>query len=251
MSMLFAMASAISLSFNLHFEMISNMIALVDRHTSLFQFLIVWLMHLLIPLSLVILVVGTTRHAFHKNKLPTVPGPLSLTRPSFNKAFAYQGASRSSASGNTSSGTRFTSSDAKSTFSGADSSFSEEADPSVENAASSNGTAKDSIVDPDGAFIDPDLAEIVSRSSDQTSSVSDEDASLSSTDKTAETGNKDAENNTPVSAPGFLVPILTFLSYLDYQFARFGDFLLCKFFRKRSIIDIFMVGMTFVGFLLL
>ncbi|MBO4474544.1 MAG: hypothetical protein J5750_06490 [Clostridiales bacterium] len=129
MAMLFSLACTISLSFNLEFDMISNQLALVDRHTSVFQFMILWLIHLLIPLALILLVVFTERHAYRRNQLPLTPAPLALTRPATS--------------------------------------------------------------------------------------------------------------------------LKTVFRLLDYYFARFGDFLLCRFFRKRSIIDIFMVGMTFVGFMLL
>ena len=63
--------------------------------------------------------------------------------------------------------------------------------------------------------------------------------------------NNESEDRNMASKPKFLLMIATFFSLLDYHFARFGDMLLCRFFRKRSIIDIFMVGMTFVGFMLL
>ena len=73
MAMLFSLSCAIALSFNYNFDMISNSIKLVDRHTSLFQFMILWLIHILVPLALVVLVIFTKRQAFKRNKLPVTP----------------------------------------------------------------------------------------------------------------------------------------------------------------------------------
>ena len=81
MAMLFSLSCAIALSFNYNFDMISNSIKLVDRHTSLFQFMILWLIHILVPLSLIALVVFTERHAYKRTKLPALPAPLDLKRP--------------------------------------------------------------------------------------------------------------------------------------------------------------------------
>ena len=53
------------------------------------------------------------------------------------------------------------------------------------------------------------------------------------------------------STPRLLLMIISFFRLMDYHFARFGDMLLCKFFRKRSIIDIFMVGTSIVGFMMI
>ncbi len=51
--------------------------------------------------------------------------------------------------------------------------------------------------------------------------------------------------------PGFLARILLLFKTLDYYLATFGDFLMTKFFNKRSIIDVFMVGMSVVGMMMI
>ena len=189
MAMIFSIACAVALSFNYNFDMISNSIKLVDRHTSLFQFMIVWLVHLLIPLALIVLVVSTERHAFKKNRLPTLPAPLDLKKPS-----AWD-----SSSGKTKAAFR---------------------------------TVDMSSIDPD----DPDMVSgsvEVEKSSDDAIEEFSEDAS--------DSGYEERQR------PRFL----TFFALLDYYFAKFGDFLLCKFFRKRSIIDIFMVGLSIVGMMMI
>ncbi|HOO61094.1 MAG TPA: DUF2298 domain-containing protein [Bacillota bacterium] len=59
MSLLFFLSNLASFLFNNNFDMISNEISTPTNHTSLFQFFIVWFVHVLIPLALIILVVLT------------------------------------------------------------------------------------------------------------------------------------------------------------------------------------------------
>ncbi len=214
MSMLFSLASTISLSFNLEFEMISNQIALVDRHTSVFQFLILWLVHLLIPLSLIVLVIFTERHAYRKNRLPLTPAPLILTKPALFPSRSKKTLHRVPRN----------SSDTEVSASGASVS---DTDPDM---------------DPDTAS-DPDtVSEIVSLANTKPGKSLDasSDPSFTSSEDALEEEDLDDTSSGRFS-------LLALLAFFDYQFARFGDFLLCRFFRKRSIIDIFMVGMSFVG----
>lgn len=51
--------------------------------------------------------------------------------------------------------------------------------------------------------------------------------------------------------PGLLGRLLLLLKTLDYYLARFGDFLMTRFFNKRSIVDIFMVGVSVVGMMMI
>ncbi|MBR5936875.1 MAG: hypothetical protein IKZ90_01230 [Clostridiales bacterium] len=219
MAMLFALSSTIALSFNFHFDMISNMIALVDRHTSLFQFMIVWLIHILLPLSLVILVVSTKRHASSKSKLPVLPAPISLKRP--DMATAY--------------GERIEKNDSKERKQKKeeDGSFAEE---------------EETIL-----MQDPDTGEEIAVKKEKTSVIEKTELSekISKEDTTEKEESSDEAPEAKRSIPRFLRILGTFFALWDYHFARFGDMLLCRFFRKRSIIDIFMVGMTVVGALLL
>ena len=213
MAMLFSASSLISLSFNSHFEMISNFIAPVDRHTSVFQFLIVWFVHLLIPLSLVVLVIATRRQGIAKEKKPILPDPLSLKKPDRPIAYSYAGkASSDSASGD----------------------FSE-------------NSSSDPDMDPDA---DPDIApEAEEGIKVSFPKRSDKASAAKASEKEAEPSEEsfEPENDTPR-----LFLLLGYLfNMLEYGFAKLGDNLLCRFFRKRSIVDIFMVGMTFVGIMLL
>ncbi len=203
MSMLFSIASLISLSFNLKFEMISNFIALTDRHTSLFQFTILWLIHFLIPLALIVLVVSTKRHKYKKNLLPILPAPLPLVKP----AMDFKKEKNS------------------------DTTSSEDEDSHIEKSDSDDRSA-----DPDLDF-DPDT--VVNKAHIHRA----QDAS-SDPDVNGGTSDEDAD-------PSFLARIALLFRTLDYYFAKFGDFLLCKFFRLRSIVDIFMVGMSFVGMMMI
>ncbi|MBO4494400.1 MAG: hypothetical protein J5752_00915 [Clostridiales bacterium] len=209
MSMLFTIASFISMTFNLNFDMISNSIALVDRHTSLFQFTIVWLIHILIPLALVVLVIATKRHKYKKNLLPVLPAPLSFTKPAMDfkkeRAEASEAVEAADASDNASA--------------------SEDAEGEADSASS----------DPDADF-DPDVVVAQAHIHRAKSKSSDPDLE---------------ENSDEDSDPSFIARIALLFRTLDYYLAKFGDFLLCKFFRLRSIVDIFMVGMTFVGFMML
>ncbi len=201
MSMLFSLSCFVALSFNYNFDMISNSIKLVDRHTSLFQFMIVWCTHLLIPLALVILVVCTERHAFKKNKLPVLPAALALTRPSKVRR--------------------------KSDLPEMTSASSKEADTDIEAS-----DAVEEIADPD----DPDIIDIKPvRVPASGSKVKPEPEYIYE----------------DTCMPKFILAIIYFFKLMDYHFARFGDMLLTKFFRKRSIVDIFMVGMSVVGFMMI
>lgn len=57
MSFLFTSASLLSLPFQSQFEMISNAIGLVKNHTSLYQFIILWSVHILLAFSLIVLTI--------------------------------------------------------------------------------------------------------------------------------------------------------------------------------------------------
>lgn len=219
MSMLFSLASAVALSFNAHFEMISNFIALTDRHTSLFQFLIVWLVHLLIPLALVILVVATRRYGIGKERAPALPDPLPLVRPYPKKSLQTKEESGKKVSRKT---------------------------PNEKSVAETVSAASLEVAeDPD--FDDPDL---LSLGESELSTVDESVETFSHADVAPDIDTFDhGSEDDPVSSD--TPRLLVFFTFLEYWFAKFGDFLLCKFFRKRSIIDIFMVGMAFVGFMLL
>ncbi len=202
MAMLFSLSCAIALSFNYNFDMISNSIKLVDRHTSLFQFMILWLIHILVPLSLIALVVFTERHAYKRTKLPALPAPLDLKRP--DRAEASSKKHTSSRSSVRSS--RIT---------------ALEDDPDMSADEIGSIVTNDTSSDPDTGVIDE---------------ASDDSA---------------FEEEEGSSTPRLLLMIISFFRLMDYHFARFGDMLLCKFFRKRSIIDIFMVGTSIVGFMMI
>jgi uncharacterized membrane protein len=208
MAMFFSISFFVALSFNYNFDMISNSIKLVDRHTSLFQFMIVWFIHILIPLALLILVVSTERHAFKKNRLPLLPAPLRLSRPKKIRSMSDR---------------------PKMGF--VYSMESPEDDTEPEEPA-----VIEEIVESD----DPDLIDV-------DTSVRPAHASKSSSKAPVE----EEFDYEETSAPKFILAILYFFKLMDYHFARFGDMLLCKFFRKRSIVDIFMVGMGFVGFMMI
>ena len=202
MAMLFSLSCAIALSFNYNFDMISNSIKLVDRHTSLFQFMILWLIHILVPLALIALVVFTERHAYKRTKLPALPAPLDLKRP--DRAEASSKKHTSSRSSVRSS--RIT---------------ALEDDPDMSADEIGSIVTNDTSSDPDTGVIDE---------------ASDDSA---------------FEEEEGSSTPRLLMMIISFFRLMDYHFARFGDMLLCKFFRKRSIIDIFMVGTSIVGFMMI
>lgn len=205
MALLFAFSSMIALSFNYNFDMISNSIKLVDRHTSLFQFMIVWLIHILVPLALILLVIFTKRQAFKRNKLPVTPAPLDLMRPA---TYAQ--------------------------LSGSESAFAKE-DRSVRKVEI------DFSDDPD--IDDPDFAAEAIRNTAE--KAQDKDIS----EELPEVSEK--ERSESKTFPKLILAIVCLIRFLDYQFARLGDTALCRFFRKRSIIDIFMVGMTVVGMMML
>ena len=194
MAMIFSMSNLVSLTFNLNFEMISNSIALTDRHTSPFQFTVVWMVHILIPFALFLLVVFTKRHAYKKTPLPVLPDPLTLSRPHFGSSSGREHTAPS--------GVRKVS-----------------IDPDIQEPSDET--------DPDGAT--EEYTEIAGNEAQAKIEVRTEDS----------------------DSPRLVGPIAYFFSLLDYHLARFGDFLLCKFFRKRSIIDIFMVGMAVVGLLMI
>jgi len=211
MSMLFSIASFISLSFNLNFDMISNSIALTDRHTSLFQFTIVWMIHVLIPLALIVLVIATKRHKYKKNLLPVLPAPMPLEKPSMDISGRKKATKQAEA-------------------------VSAAAEASAEESISADAASTDDASDPD-ADIDPDMV------------VSKAHIHRAKAPTVADPDSEDASDED--SDPSFIARIALLFRTLDYYFAKFGDFLLCKFFRLRSIVDIFMVGMTFVGFMML
>ena len=204
MAMLFSLSSLISLSFNEHFDMISNFIAPVDRHTSVFQFVIVWFVHLLIPISLVVLVIATRRQGIAKEKKPILPDPLSLRKPDRPLAYAYAG-----------------------------------------NEASVDASSEDSS-DPD---MDPDLDPDVEESIKASTPV--QKKKVSAADAKEEKLEMDEDPVEEESTPRLFLLLGFIYKTLEYWFAKLGDNLLCRFFRKRSIVDIFMVGMTFVGIMLL
>ncbi|MBR5417073.1 MAG: hypothetical protein IK109_03450 [Clostridiales bacterium] len=209
MAFMFAFSSMIALTFNYNFDMISNSIKLVDRHTSLFQFMIVWLIHVLVPLALIALVVFTKRQAFKRNKLPVTPAPLSLKRPLTYAQLT--GKNRTGA-------------------------FEKEEKPERKPEK----VEYDFSDDPD--IMDPDFAaeEILNTSEKALEKVAEEVVEPTEEEKA------EAEKT-----PKFILAILCFIRMLDFKFAKLGDTALCKFFRKRSIIDIFMVGMTVVGMMML
>ncbi|MBP5491832.1 MAG: hypothetical protein J6Y08_03215 [Clostridiales bacterium] len=211
MAMLFSIASTISLSFNYNFEMISNSIGLVDHHTSPFQFTVVWMVHVLIPLGLLLLVVFTKRNAYKKNRLPVLPEPLKLVKPTF----------------------------------GPQDTVEYEAAPVSEAVASAPALKDDPDIldDVDTPSEDPDLVEIASVDTE-----SEAPRRIVKTEKAGEESDDEEEEKDP---PRFIGAITYFFRLLDYYFAKFGDFLMCRFFNVRSIIDIFMVGMSFVGFMML
>lgn len=240
MSLLFSIASIVSLSFNVHFEMISNFIALTDRHTSLFQFLIVWLVHLLIPLALVVLVVATRRYGIGKEKAPKLPAPLPLVRPVPLEENEEKPAVKEKSSASK------------------EKTISESvAAPITKSAASSDPD----LDDPD--LSDPDLYDALSETETSSEKKSAKRAkakasveavssdAASSEDNDPDTPAESEEEDFEKQDPRLLVILGKFFPMLEYWFAKLGDNMLCKFFRKRSIIDIFMVGMTFVGFMLL
>ena len=202
MAMFFSIAYAVALTFNYNFEMISNSIKLVDRHTSLFQFMIVWLVHILVPLALFILVVSTQRHAYKKNRLPVLPAPLDLKHPVSIEVMKKR------------------------------------------RRESSRAASRAAVI---GALSeDPDMSE---QEAEKITSLASEKAPvMESSEDEEDYGDYDDEER---STPRLFLMIMYFFKLMDYQFARFGDFLLCKFFRKRSIIDIFMVGMGIVGMMMI
>ncbi len=206
MAMFFSLSSFVALSFNYNFDMISNTIKLVDRHTSLFQFMIVWFIHILVPLALFLLVVFTERHAFKKNRLPVLPAPLQLTRPK-----KIQPASR------------------RPKMAYVSSNASEADDVSIYVSGSEEEDSSEAE-DPDLVDARPD----VSAPEKPMPKPASLDCDYEETEK-----------------PALILSILYFFHLMDYHFARFGDNLLTKFFRKRSIIDIFMVGMGFVGLMMI
>lgn len=57
MSFLFTSASLLSLPFQSQFEMISNAIALAKNHTSLYQIVVLWFVHVLLAVSLIVLTI--------------------------------------------------------------------------------------------------------------------------------------------------------------------------------------------------
>ncbi len=201
MSMLFCLSSTVALSFNYHFDMISNFIALTDRHTSLFQFLIVWCIHILIPLALIVLVVATRRRGLSRGMAAVLPNPLPLVRPIPQEEPV---------------------------------SSSESDEPSQSYLEIKRELEEmEHEIDALDESIDPDL------------DLDDEP----NTDIVKPVEKAEADTNDYSHAEKSR--LLMIFPLLEYYFAKFGDFLLCKFFRKRSIIDIFMVGMAVVGFMLL
>ena len=204
MSMLFCVASTVALSFNYHFEMISNFIALTDRHSSLFQFLIVWCIHILIPLALIVLVVATRRRGLSRELATVLPASLPLVKP---------------------------------------------------QPKSQPKTPSESQTKPTPAFEQASLE--IQKFEEEVDSMDDED--VEGIDPDLDDGNDSpvvkrvnvSEQDSIKEKPRLLVMLTLFFPMMDYLFAKLGDTMLCKFFRKRSIIDIFMVGMSFVGFMLL
>ena len=211
MAMFFSLSCFVALSFNYNFDMISNSIKLVDRHTSLFQFMIVWFIHILIPLALFLLVVFTERHAFKRNRLPVLPAPLNLTRPRKIKSTSDRPKQGFVSASRTPEATEDT-----------DPEETAVAEPEVQAVSSSE---------------DPDLIDIP-----QVTTVSA---------KSAPKRVNDEYDYEETNLPGFMLSIIYFFRLMDFHFARFGDNLLTKFFRKRSIIDIFMVGMGIVGLMMI
>ncbi len=215
MSMLFSIASAIALTFNLHFEMISNTIALTDRHTPLFQFLILWIVHLLIPIALIVLVCATKRHKYKKNLLPVLPAPLTFEKPSMDISGKKK---------------------AKKTETEEESAESSPSITKYDADGVAIESASDDASDPDADFDPNTVVEKAHIHRAKAPEPADSDPDLESEDEEE-------------SDPSFFARLVLLFKTLDYYLAKFGDFLLCKFFRQRSIVDIFVVGLTFVGFM--
>lgn len=68
MNFMFGVSTLIAVPFNLNFDMISNKLAKTQDHTSLFQFLIVWGVHLIITIGFVIFVIFTKNYVFVNGK---------------------------------------------------------------------------------------------------------------------------------------------------------------------------------------
>lgn len=80
MSFLFTSALLLSLPFQSQFEMISNAIGMAENRTSLYQFIILWSVHLLITVSLIILtVLSRPQEPGKKEKLPVEYNPESYS----------------------------------------------------------------------------------------------------------------------------------------------------------------------------
>lgn len=69
MSFLFTVGNIVAMTFNLNFDMISNKIALCEHHTSVYQFLILWSVHLFICLGFIVF---TIINAYKNKQLKTI-----------------------------------------------------------------------------------------------------------------------------------------------------------------------------------
>lgn len=67
MNFMFSVSTIIAVPFNLNFDMISNKLAKTQDHTSLFQFLIVWGVHLLITIGFIIYTIVTKNYILTNN----------------------------------------------------------------------------------------------------------------------------------------------------------------------------------------